>query len=212
MRQSIANIDLKQSHPLEWVKNNLKLFENNNIEVDLNKLKTLSKESQSEEVNKLLKIYSEKTKQDIITYGGSDNPYFTLYHEMGHLQDYAKNLEMIEKEEIGALNFFKSMKEIFSNKQSVGSYADHWGGSTYEKEKELMKKSPNEFKILYPNLYKHLNDPEYQRIASYSGSYAMTGIGEFIAETYAYILSGRKLPQEVIELYKKYGGPLFPGM
>ena len=38
-------------------------------------------------------------------------------------------------------------------------------------------------------------------------AYAQAGIGEFIAEVYMMILSGKKMPKEVMELYKKYKGP-----
>lgn len=212
-RQAGANIELKEKFPLEWLKNNEKLFKDSNIEIDFNRLKSLSKESQAEEVSKLLKTWSEKTNKNEIIYQGSDNPYHTLYHEMGHLQDYAMNLEKLQKEELGRLNFFTVMKNAIKNKNGkINSIADHWGGTTYKTEQELMEKSPELFKEMYPNLYKHINDPETQRIASKVGDYATTGIGEFIAETYAHLLSGRKLPEEVISLYKKYNGPLLPWM
>lgn len=212
-KQASANIELKEKFPLEWLKKNLKLFEDGNIEVKLNKLETLSKEAQANEVNNLLKTLAEKTNGNQIIYHGSDNPYHTLYHEMGHLQDYAINLERLQKEELGRFNFFTVMKNAFKDKNGkINSIADHWGGTTYKTEQELMEKSPEMFKEMYPNLYKHLNDAESQRIASHVGDYAMTGIGEFIAETYAHLISGRKLPEEVLSLYKKYHGPLLPGM
>ena len=210
-RQAGANIELKEKFPLEWLRNNQSLFKESNIEVDFSKLKALSKEAQAEEVNKLLKTWAEKTNINEIVYHGPDNPYHTLYHEMGHLQDYATNLEKLQKEELARFNFFTVMKNAFKNKNGkINSIADHWGGTTYKTEQELMEKSPEMFKEMYPNLYKHINDAETQRIASYVGDYATTGIGEFIAETYAHILTGRKLPKEVIDLYKKYNGPLIP--
>ena len=198
-----ADIELITKHPIEWLKKYSDTFKEQKIDIDFDKLKTLSKESQLEEVYKLI----DNNTPGISCYG-SDSAYHALYHEMGHLQDYAKNLENLQKEELKALNFINTFKKKFSFNQ----IQDHWGGSTYETEKKLMEKSPKEFEKLYPNLYKHLNNPEYQRIASYSGGYAMTGIGEFIAETYALLLSGKELPKEVIELYKKYKGPLLPGM
>lgn len=145
-RQAGANIELKEKFPLEWLKNHEKLFKDSNIEIDFNRLKSLSKESQAEEVSKLLKTWSEKTNKNKIIYQGSDNPYHTLYHEMGHLQDYAMNLEKLQKEELGRLNFFTVMKNAIKNKNGkINSIADHWGGTTYEIEQELMEKSPELF-------------------------------------------------------------------
>ena len=39
-------------------------------------------------------------------------------------------------------------------------------------------------------------------------AYAQTSIGEFIAETYAKMVSGDTIPDDVLKLYKKYNGPL----
>jgi hypothetical protein len=207
-----ANQQLITKHPIEWLKNFSEKFKEHKIDIDFDKLKTLSKEVQLEEVNKLVDNLLKSENVEFLIIRGSDNPYHTLYHEIGHLQDVTKNLERLEKERLESFNLFKIIKKIFNNKLSFHPVADHWGGATYEKEKELIEKSPKKFKFLYPNLHKHLNNSETQRIVSYTGGYAMTSIGEFIAETYSLVLSGHKLPKEVIELYKKYGGPMLPGM
>ncbi len=46
-----------------------------------------------------------------------------------------------------------------------------------------------------------------EQIAGLVSGYAMTKPREFIAETYAKLISGKKLPDEVLELYKKLNGP-----
>ena len=50
------------------------------------------------------------------------------------------------------------------------------------------------------------SDAEQKAIGKVS-NYAKTGIGEFVAETYAGLVEGKKFSDDVIALYKKYGGP-----
>ena len=47
-----------------------------------------------------------------------------------------------------------------------------------------------------------------QEIAGEVSNYAKTSIGEFVAETYAEMIAGVHLSDDVIALYKKYNGPL----
>lgn len=42
--------------------------------------------------------------------------------------------------------------------------------------------------------------------------YASHGEGEFVAETFAKLMDGAKLPDDVIELYKRVKGPVIPGI
>ena len=48
---------------------------------------------------------------------------------------------------------------------------------------------------------------DYQQSAGKVSSYAQTSIGEFIAETYAKMVRGEKIPDDVMTLYNKYNGP-----
>ena len=50
------------------------------------------------------------------------------------------------------------------------------------------------------------------RIASRVSGYSTSGPGEFIAETFAKLVEGRKVSQEVKDLYRKLGGPELPNM
>ncbi len=61
----------------------------------------------------------------------------------------------------------------------------------------------------YPNELKEwLENEKIQQIASEVSGYAATGPGEFIAETFAEMVSGRrKLSNEVMTLYRKMNGP-----
>ena len=47
-----------------------------------------------------------------------------------------------------------------------------------------------------------------QEIVSEVSLYSQSGIGEFIAETFAGLMKGKKYSKEVMALYKKYGGPI----
>lgn len=65
----------------------------------------------------------------------------------------------------------------------------------------------------YPEELKEwLGNEEYMQIAHSVSSYASSGPGEFIAETFAALMEGRKLDEAVINLYKKLGGPSIPNM
>ena len=73
---------------------------------------------------------------------------------------------------------------------------------------KLFKEKPEKFKKLYPDLYEHLTNKEIQATAGKVSSYAQTSIGEFVAETYAKMIKGDPIPEDVLKLYKKYNGPL----
>lgn len=63
----------------------------------------------------------------------------------------------------------------------------------------------------YPEeLKKWLDNDKNMQLANSVSLYASHGPGEFIAETFADLLSGRKLPKEVLELYKSMNGPKIP--
>jgi len=55
-----------------------------------------------------------------------------------------------------------------------------------------------------------LESESEQYIASKISAYAKRSPLEFVAECYARLMHGEKLPDEVMALYKKYEGPLVP--
>ena len=66
---------------------------------------------------------------------------------------------------------------------------------------------------LYPESLKEwLSNERTQSIAFNVSSYATTGPGEFIAETYAKLLSGDSVSEEAIALYKELKGPKIPNI
>jgi hypothetical protein len=56
-----------------------------------------------------------------------------------------------------------------------------------------------------------LASKEEQEIAAKVSEYAKTSPGEFVAETYSYLIAGEKFSDKVMNLYKKYGGPVVGG-
>lgn len=101
----------------------------------------------------------------------------TIYHEQGHLQDMAKN-------------YWKEINE--SNGIAV-----HWNRKD-QLSSELINNSPR-LRSFFSN--------EEQNVVGKVSDYAKSGIGEFIAETYAKLIKKEKLSDDVMALYKKYGGP-----
>ncbi len=64
----------------------------------------------------------------------------------------------------------------------------------------------------YPNELKAwVNNQENMQTANRVSGYASHGPGEFVAETFAKMINGNKLPDDVIALYKKLNGPFVPG-
>ena len=57
-------------------------------------------------------------------------------------------------------------------------------------------------------MYEFLTNKKIHSTALEVSSYASTSIGEFVAETYAKMIAGKHLSDDVIALYKKYNGPL----
>ena len=64
----------------------------------------------------------------------------------------------------------------------------------------------------YPKELKEwVDNDDYITAANRISSYAADGPGEFIAETFARMINGNKIPDEVLALYNKLEGPKVPG-
>lgn len=71
-----------------------------------------------------------------------------------------------------------------------------------------LKRFYDKNKKTYPaELKEWINNIEKQKIAGEVSSYAQENPAEFIAETYAKLIEGHKVSDDVITLYKSYGGP-----
>lgn len=184
----------------------------------LKEFKNLELENQIKTVKEIL------DKKAIQVSFSTNNGMKTIYHEMGHLQDFAKNLKELDlkKWDFDIVKIIKESWKEAKNKVEKGiksknnapyEYIDNrWGGTTYEGYEKLLKDKPKKFEKLYPDLYKHLTDKEIQNITGQVSWYSQTSIGEFIADVYAGLIQGKKYSDDVIALYKKYNGPLLPGM
>lgn len=65
----------------------------------------------------------------------------------------------------------------------------------------------------YPKeLKKWVDNGADMQTANRVSEYASHGEGEFVAETFAKLMDGAKLPDDVIELYKRVKGPVIPGI
>lgn len=164
----------------------------------------------------ILKEYKKVTGKPFEIYSQQANPFRTIYHEMGHLQDYALNLQKLDimQYEFNPREVWRQVREAakrgekYEDRIGVEELENRWG--VRRKFEKLMKKSPEKFKKRYPDAYEFLNNEKIQQTAGEVSLYAQTGIGEFVAEVHAGLIDGKKFSDEVMALYKKYNGP-FPG-
>ena len=60
----------------------------------------------------------------------------------------------------------------------------------------------------YNNLGLDWSQKEFQEIAAKVSQYSKESPEEFVAETFSLLVQGKKLPQDVLQLYEKCGGPI----
>lgn len=149
-------------------------------------------------------------------------PESTIYHEMGHLQDYAENLKRLDLAKFKLSNIHWVIRDswVEANKLPIDKperfltrdeIGNHWGSIVTDKElKNFFKNNPDEFKKCFPDLHEFLTNQQYQQTAGKVSAYAQSGIGEFIAEVYRDMISGKQIPEDVKRLYEKYNGPKLP--
>ena len=73
--------------------------------------------------------------------------------------------------------------------------------------KNFLQDNPEKFKKKYPDLYEFVTEKCNLQTSGKISAYAQSGIGEFIAETYARMIDGKTIPDDVMALYRKYKGP-----
>lgn len=158
-----------------------------NLKIDLSYWSRQSNEDTAKYLKTLLKQINEKDcippKIGIIRTPAAK----TLYHEMGHLQDFAKNYK----------EFYKTGKGFWNRYATFRYFGD-------TPKKDVLKS--------YPEFKEFIEDKEIQKTVAKVSGYAQEGKGEFIAETYADLIWGRVFDDDVMALYKKYGGPELPNM
>ena len=226
LKQTLINAsEIRDAHVKRAPLTTLNIWKNDltkaGIKVDVEEFKKLSTEKQAERLNELLSQLHEKIGKNL----GVPVPFVTarktIYHEMGHLQDFAKNLKELDLKH-WKFSWSEAWKEADKNvkeghlfKSNHSAEIEHvdnrWGGLTYKGYKELFEKDPAKFKKRYPDLYEFLTNQEYQQTAGKVSEYAQTSIGEFIADVYAKMVRGDKIPDDVMKLYEKYNGPKLGG-
>lgn len=143
----------------------------------------------------------------------------TIYHEMGHLQDYAKNLKELDLAKWKYSNITRILKDSWNDARdgkkasdvpnTLDEIGNHWGSIVSDKEfKKFYDEHPDEFKKCFPDAYEFLTTQEIQQTAGEVSAYAQSGIGEFIAEVYKEMIQGKPISDKVKALYKKYNGPV----
>ena len=189
---------IPDKYPLTLIKRQLKRFEENGIKISIDEVSKLSKEEQTKILKDALRQLNEKYSFNIIPVQ-IVLPDETIYHEMGHLQDYGKNLKDL---------FSKSYKAHNPNaiNNRLGSIANN------PKMKTLWETDKEQFMKNYPDLFEFLTNQEIQELAGRVSAYAQSGIGEFVAEFYSQMAKIKKyggtIAEDVKALYKKYNGPI----
>ena len=191
-------LDRPKVCPMTLLKDLQSEFKKNGINVSIDELSKLSTKEQSKFLIDSLRKLGKNGQQKFIKVD-IHLPDKTIYHEMGHLQDFGKNLK-------DALS--KSYKDPNSN-----AIDNRFGNIQNDaKLKSLWEKDKEQFKKNYPDLYEFLTNQETQELAGRVSNYAKSGIGEFMADFYAQMATARKyggtIAEDVEALYKKYNGTM----
>ena len=191
-------VRMPKNYPMTMLKDMQIEFEKNGIKVSIEEFSKLSNEEQSKFLIDALRKLKEKGEYKFVKVR-RHFPDETIYHEMGHLQDYGKNLKEV---------FSKSYKDLNSN-----AIDNRFGSITSNANiKSLWETDKEKFKKNYPDLYEFLTNQETQELAGRVSTYAKSGIGEFIAEYYQLMAQVRKyggtMAEDVEALYKKYNGTM----
>ena len=184
----------------------------NNLTINFEEVEKMKTSKQQEYLDNLISKLEEINVHFEYWYG-LESPARIVHHEMGHLQDYAKNLKELDIKRWKNISLKKIWQDITSNNKSrfgVDEVSNRWGSVWKDEYSKLYNENPEKFKKLYPDLYEFLSNQQIQQTAGKISSYAQSGIGEFIAETYARMISKKKIAKDVEELYKKYKGPELP--
>lgn len=184
------------------------------LDMSLDEFKNLTNDEKQKTISKYLKDKGISITEDISL--PADDGLSTIYHEMGHLQDFAKNLKELDLKQWRLPSFKNIWKEVEEAKakgenvkvEALDEVNNRWSGTTYGDMGKLFKEKPEKFKKLYPDLYEHLTNKEIKKTTEKVSCYAQTSIGEFVAETYAKMIKGDPIPEDVLKLYKKYNGSL----
>ena len=215
-RLGINRIDALQNEcPLELIKIlNKELAKNGKQTVNIEEISNKPLKEIRTKAEEMLKEYKKIKGNPFFIYSEQINPFRTIYHEMGHLQDYALNLKKLDimQYEFNPKKLWQEIREAtkrgekYKDRTGVEELDNRWG--TKKIFKKLLDKDPQKCKKLYPDAYEFMTNEKIQQTAGEVSLYAQTGIGEFVAEVHAGLIDGKHFSDNVINLYKKYNGPM----
>ena len=188
----------------------------NDLEINFTEIEKMDTKKQVEYLKNLIDKMEEKGNYWQERFG-IESPTVTVHHEMGHLQDFAKNLKELDIKK-WRFSFREAWREAGHkvktgediSRVGVKEVDNRWGSLWKEKYEKLYNNEPEKFKKYYPDLYEFITKQDIQQTAGKISSYAQSGIGEFIAEVYARMIGGKTIPDDVMALYRKYKGPELP--
>lgn len=188
-------------------------LKNNKLEINFSEVEKMDTKQQVDYLKNLINELESKGSYWREKFG-IESPATVIHHEMGHLQDFAKNLKELDIKK-WRFSFSEIWQEV-KHKQKTGEdisrvgvreVDNRWGSLWKEKYEKLFNEDSEKFKKYYPDLYEFLTKQDIQQTAGKISSYAQSGIGEFIAETYARMIGKKPIPDDVMALYRKYKGP-----
>lgn len=220
-------------NPLEVIQSllkdekNISMFKEAGINTSLNDIKNLSLKEQVEIRKTMTALLKEQNEASYVNnLIGSDKQYAEKLVEKGFL-DKVETIKEIETNKLAEIikytEEYTGKKEKFYpielcidelDKSSPFATVYHEMGHLQDMKPRCLTtaKYNYDYSKYSQELKDWVNNDDNIRIASRVSGYSTSGPGEFIAETFAKLVEGRKVSQEVKDLYRKLGGPELPNM
>ena len=226
-------INAYTKNPLEVIQSlfkdekNTSMFKEAGINTSLNDIKNLSLKEQIEIRKTMTALLREQNEASYVNnLIVSDKQYAEKLVEKGFL-DKVETIKEIEPKKLTEI--IKYTEEYTGKKENfypIELYIDELDKSSpfatiYHEMGHLQDMKPRclttvKYNYDYSKYSQELKDwvdnDDNIRIASKVSGYSTSGPGEFIAETFAKLIEGRKVSKEVIDLYRKLGGPELPNI
>lgn len=220
-------------NPLEVIQSllkdekNISMFKEAGINTSLNDIKNLSLKEQIEIRKTMTALLKEQNEASYVNnLIGSDKQYAEKLVEKGFL-DKVETIKEIETNKLAEIikytEEYTGKKEKFYpielcidelDKSSPFATVYHEMGHLQDMKPRCLTtaKYNYDYSKYSQELKDWVDNDDNIRIASRVSGYSTSGPGEFIAETFAKLVEGRKVSQEVKDLYRKLGGPELPNM
>lgn len=132
--------------------------------------------------------------------------------------DFIANFKQVKESDQGSLllDMFDDSSRLtmpFIRDNKFNTFHHEFGHIQDRAERVCTTLDCNNVYSKYPKELKQwVDNKDNIKTALKVSEYSTSGPGEFIAETYAGLMSGRQFSQDVLELYKKLHGPSIPGI